>query len=68
VSRSLLEINRQYPMDIIVYTKAEYDYLKGREDSFIQEIEETGRQLYGKESATMQSTFPTYLAYAVGST
>jgi len=46
VSRSLLEINRQYPMDIIVYTKAEYEYLKGREDSFIQEIEETGRELF----------------------
>jgi len=46
VSRSLLEINRQYPMDIIVYTKAEYDFLKGKEDFFIQEIEETGRELY----------------------
>jgi predicted nucleotidyltransferase len=45
VSRSLLEINRQYPMDIIVYTKAEYDYLKGKEDFFIQEIEETGREI-----------------------
>jgi predicted nucleotidyltransferase len=48
VSRSLLEINRLYPMDIIVYTKAEYDYLKDKEDFFIQEIEETGRELYGK--------------------
>lgn len=48
VSRSLLEINRQYPMDIVVYTKAEYDYLKSKDDSFIQEIEETGKELYGK--------------------
>jgi len=46
VSRSLLEINRQYPMDIIVYTKAEYEFLKGKEDFFIQEIEETGRELF----------------------
>jgi predicted nucleotidyltransferase len=48
VSRSLLEINRQYPMDIIVYTKAEYDFLKDKEDFFIQEIEETGKELYGR--------------------
>jgi predicted nucleotidyltransferase len=48
VSRSLLEINRQYPMDILVYTKAEFDYLKNRKDFFVQEIEETGKELYGK--------------------
>jgi predicted nucleotidyltransferase len=48
VSRSLLEINRQYSMDIIVYTKAEFNYLKNREDFFVQEIEETGKKIYGK--------------------
>jgi predicted nucleotidyltransferase len=48
VSMALLEINRQYSMDIIVYTKAEFNYLKGKEDFFIQEIEETGKNLYGK--------------------
>ncbi|MCL2282063.1 MAG: nucleotidyltransferase domain-containing protein [Fibromonadales bacterium] len=48
VSRALLEINRQYSMDIIVYTKAEFNYLKHKEDFFVQEIEETGKELYGK--------------------
>jgi len=48
VSRALLEINRQYSMDIIVYTKAEFNYLKNRADFFVQEIEETGKVLYGK--------------------
>ena len=48
VSRALLEINRQYSMDIIVYTKAEFNYLKNRKDFFVQEIEETGKVLYGK--------------------
>jgi hypothetical protein len=35
-------------MDILVYTKAEFDYLKNREDFFVQELEETGKELYGK--------------------
>jgi predicted nucleotidyltransferase len=48
VSRSLLEINRQYSMDILVYTKAEFDYLKSKEDFFVRELEETGKELYGK--------------------
>jgi predicted nucleotidyltransferase len=48
VSKALLEINRQYSMDIIVYSKGEFNYLKNKEDFFIQEIEETGKNLYGK--------------------
>ena len=48
VSRALLDINRQYSMDILVYTKAEFSYLKNREDFFVQEIEETGKELYGR--------------------
>ena len=48
VSRSLLEINREYSMDIIVYTKAEFEYLKNGGDFFIEEVEETGKELYVK--------------------
>jgi predicted nucleotidyltransferase len=47
VSTALLEINEQYSMDIIVYTKAEFNYLRNKKDFFIQEIEETGKKLYG---------------------
>jgi predicted nucleotidyltransferase len=48
VSSSVLEINRLYPMDVIVYSKGEYDYLKNNGDFFVQEIEETGVKLYGE--------------------
>ncbi|MDR1811559.1 MAG: nucleotidyltransferase domain-containing protein [Candidatus Fibromonas sp.] len=48
VSTALLEINYQFAMDIIVYSKGEFDYLKSKEDFFVREIEETGKQLYGK--------------------
>jgi len=48
ISTALLEVNYQFPMDIIVYSKGEFEYLKNREDFFIQEIEETGKELYGK--------------------
>jgi predicted nucleotidyltransferase len=48
ISTALLEVNYQYPMDIIVYSKAEFDYLKSNEDFFVQEIEKTGKELYGK--------------------
>jgi predicted nucleotidyltransferase len=48
VSSSVLEINRLYPMDVIVYSKGEYDYLKNKGDFFVQEVEETGVKLYGE--------------------
>jgi len=48
ISTALLEVNYQFPMDIIVYSKGEFDYLKSNEDFFVQEIEKTGKELYGK--------------------
>jgi predicted nucleotidyltransferase len=48
VSSSVLEINRLYPMDVIVYSKGEYDYLKNKGDFFVKEVEETGVKLYGE--------------------
>ena len=48
ISTALLEVNYQFPMDIVVYSKGEFDYLKKREDFFVQEIEKTGKELYGK--------------------
>jgi predicted nucleotidyltransferase len=48
ISTALLEVNYQYSMDIIVYSKGEFDYLKNKEDFFVQEIEKTGKELYGK--------------------
>jgi len=48
ISMALLDVNRVFAMDIIVYSKGEFDYLKSKGDFFIEEIENTGVELYGK--------------------
>jgi argininosuccinate lyase len=48
ISMALLDINRLFAMDIIVYSKGEFDYLKGKDDFFIKEVEDTGIEIYGK--------------------
>ena len=48
INKSIREIRKDFPMDIIVYSKAEYKYLKDNGDFFVREIEETGKELYGK--------------------
>jgi predicted nucleotidyltransferase len=48
ISMALLDINRLFAMDIIVYSKGEFDYLKNKGDFFIKEIEDTGIEIYGK--------------------
>jgi len=46
VAKAVREVHRQIAMDIIVYSKAEMDYLKGKESDFVKEIESTGKVLY----------------------
>ncbi len=48
VRNSIREINKQIPIDLIVYTKAEYDLLQKRDISFLNGIERSGRTLYEK--------------------
>ncbi len=48
VSTAVREINYQIAMDILVYSKAEIDYLREDGNSFIEEIESTGKVLYEK--------------------
>ncbi|MDR1813120.1 MAG: nucleotidyltransferase domain-containing protein [Candidatus Fibromonas sp.] len=48
ISMALLDINRLFAMDIIVYSKGEFDYLKDKGDFFVKEIEDTGLEIYGK--------------------
>jgi len=48
INKSIREIRKDFPMDIVVYSRGEYKYLKDRGDFFIKEIEETGKELYGK--------------------
>jgi len=47
-SNAVREINYQIPMDILVYSKAEYDYFNEQETSFFKEIMDTGKILYEK--------------------
>lgn len=50
VRESIQEINRQVPIDLIVYTKAEYQLLQRHGTSFVNEIESSGKTLYEKAS------------------
>lgn len=50
VRKSIQEINKQVPIDLIVYTKAEYQLLQRHGTSFINEIESSGKTLYEKAS------------------
>jgi predicted nucleotidyltransferase len=47
-SRALRPMRKTYPMDVIVYTTGDYEYLKKQRDPFWREVESTGRVLYGR--------------------
>ena len=47
---SIQEINRYLPIDLIVYTKAEYELLQRHGISFLNEIEIVGKILPEKTS------------------
>ena len=42
------EINKEIPIDLLVYTRAEYEYLLRQGVSFLNEIEKSGETLYEK--------------------
>ena len=48
VRKSVQAINKQVAIDLIVYTKGEYQYLQRQGSSFLKEIESTGKTLYEK--------------------
>lgn len=48
VRRSIYELSKKIPIDLIVYTRAEYEILSQNKSSFIQEIENSGKVLYEK--------------------
>jgi predicted nucleotidyltransferase len=47
-SNAVREVNYQVPMDILVYSKAEYDYFNEQNTLFFKEIKNTGKILYEK--------------------
>ena len=46
----VLDINRQVPLDILVYSKQELNLIKKHGNQFIDEIEKTGKVIYEKAS------------------
>jgi len=46
----VLEINRKIALDIITYSKAEFEYLLKDRDFFVKEIVDTGKILYERKS------------------
>jgi predicted nucleotidyltransferase len=48
VAKSVRSIHYKIAMDIFVYSKAEINYLKENGNSFVKEIESTGKILYEK--------------------
>ncbi|MDR2694303.1 MAG: nucleotidyltransferase domain-containing protein [Chitinispirillales bacterium] len=48
VTKAVREINYKIAMDIMVYSKAEIDYLRNEGCDFVKEIESTGKVLYEK--------------------
>lgn len=48
VSAAVRDLRKIMPMDLIVYTLAEFEYLRKEKDCFVEEIIETGTVLYEK--------------------
>ncbi|WDN87057.1 hypothetical protein BuS5_00025 [Desulfosarcina sp. BuS5] len=57
ISKKLLKIKKKYPLDLIVYTKDEWAFLKDSKTSFIQIIEEKGINFYMKDGARSWMAF-----------
>ena len=48
VRESLQAVNKLVPIDLIVFTKGEYEFLQKHGSSFLREIESSGKTLYEK--------------------
>ena len=50
IRRKLRAVNRQVPIDLLIYTIPEYELIKENMNSFFKEIHATGRVIYEKAS------------------
>ena len=50
IRKLILDINSQYPMDLKVYSRAEFKRKKRKGSFFINEIEKTGKTIYEKRN------------------
>jgi uncharacterized protein len=48
VRRSIYDLTKKVPIDLLVYTKGEYDVISKSESSFYKEIQDSGEILYEK--------------------
>jgi predicted nucleotidyltransferase len=48
INKSIREIRKDYAMDIIVYSRGEFEYLDKKESDFVREIKNTGKEIYAK--------------------
>ena len=48
VRESLRTFNRDVPIDLVVYTRGEYEFLQRQGSSLLREIECSGKTLYEK--------------------
>ena len=48
VRESLRAFNRHVPIDLVVYTRGEYEFFQRQSSSLLREIEPCGKTLYGK--------------------
>ena len=48
VRESVQAINKHVAIDLVVYTRGEYEFLQNHGSSFLKEIESTGKTLYEK--------------------
>jgi len=48
INNLVIEINRKIPLDILVYSREEFNIVKNYGNNFIDEIEKTGKVIYEK--------------------
>jgi len=48
INKSIRKIRKDFAMDIIVYSRGEFEYLDRRESDFVREIKNTGIEIYAK--------------------
>jgi len=49
IHKSVREIRKDFAMDIVVYSRGEFEFLDKKESDFIREIKNTGIELYAKQ-------------------
>ena len=50
VRKTITKISKKIPIDLLVYTRTEYESLLNQNNSFIQQINKTGKIVYAKAS------------------